>query len=216
MPPPAPVRLLLVDDHPSFSQGLSLLLHAAAGDRLRVAGSVREAAEAADVAAALRVDLAVVDLVMPPPGGLAAVRALRDRLPGLPVVVLSGHDDPAAPLEALGAGAVGFLPKAADPAELVAPLLAAAQGWTVLPAAARQALLDDDQSRAARLRDALTDDERELWRLVALGHGPEQLAGLLYVSERTAKRLVVALLARLGVDNRVHAAALAGRAGLVG
>ena len=216
MPTPAPARLLLVDDHPTFSQGLSLLLHAEAGDLLRVAGTVRDAAQAGDVAVALQVDLALVDLVMPPPGGLAAVRALRERRPGLPVVALSGSEGAEAQVQALRAGAVAFLPKALDATALVTPLRAVLEGWAVVRPALLTALAPGADGEAARLVAELGEADLRLWRLVAAGRSPAELAAELYVSERTAKRLVAALLVRLGVDDRVQAAALAGRAGLLG
>jgi DNA-binding NarL/FixJ family response regulator len=129
---------------------------------------------------------------------------------------MSGMADADAAIEALGAGAVGFLPKTADPESLVRPLLAVLDGWSVLPEALLRQLVersrahDDGDGIAARL----TADERRLWRLVAAGAGTLEIAGTLHVSERTAKRLVAQLLRRLGVSSRVEAAALAGRVGL--
>ncbi|MCW2667274.1 MAG: Two component regulator containing a CheY-like receiver domain and an DNA-binding domain [Frankiales bacterium] len=210
-----PVRVLLVDDHPAFSRGLALLLAAEARERLEVVGQVDDAAQAVATARRVRPDLALVDLSMPEPGGLAAVRALTRELPAVAVLVLSGllEDEPA--LEALRAGARGFVPKTSDPASLVSPLLAAADGWALLPPRLLARLVSHGAPRAAGLRAQLDEDQVALWRMVALGHSAEQVATRLYVSERTAKRMVAGLLERLGASTRMEAAALAGRAGLL-
>jgi two-component system, NarL family, nitrate/nitrite response regulator NarL len=162
-----------------------------------------------------RADVAVVDVQMPPPGGSRAIAAIHRVQPLVRVVAMSGQAEADAVLEALRAGAMGFLPKTADPEALVGPLLAVLDGWSVLPEPLLRRLLDrsaptDDDGIAARL----TADERRLWRLIAAGAGTVEIATTLHVSERTVKRLVAHLLRRLGVTTRVEAAALAGRVGL--
>ena len=211
----APVDVLLVDDHPLFSRGLELLLLAEAPDDVRVVGRVEDAAQAVAEALRLGPALVVVDLAMPAPGGLAVVRGLRRQLPGVTVLVLSGTTAESDALDALRAGASGFVPKSSDPATLVAPVLAAARGWGVLPPALLSRLLGGHVSGAAALREQLDGQELALWRLVTLGRGHDEVARELFVSERTAKRLVAALLHRLGVGTRLEAAALGGRAGLL-
>jgi DNA-binding NarL/FixJ family response regulator len=160
-------------------------------------------------------DVAVVDLHMPPPGGVRAIAAIRRADPVVRVVALSGLAEADAALEALRAGAAGFLPKSADPEHLVRPLLAVLDGWSVVPEALLRQLLDDAApSGEQTVADRLTSDERRLWRLVADGTSTVDIATTLHVSERTAKRLVASLLRSLGVATRVEAAALAGRVGL--
>jgi two-component system, NarL family, nitrate/nitrite response regulator NarL len=124
---------------------------------------------------------------------------------------LAGAD---AAVEALQAGATGFLPKTADPEALVRPLLAVLDGWSVLPESLLRFLLDRAPTDPQGVADQLTADERRLWRLVAAGVGTTVIALTLHVSERTAKRLVAGLLRRLEVASRVEAAALAGKVGL--
>jgi two-component system nitrate/nitrite response regulator NarL len=209
------LEVVVVDDHPLFSRGLSLLLPEVSGGSVRVVGVTDDASAAAALVQRTRADVAVVDVQMPPPGGSRAIAAIRRVDPTVRVVAMSGQAEQDAVVEALRAGAVGFLPKTADPERLVRPLLAVLDGWSVLPEPVLRALLE----RAGRLEEdgllgRITADERRLWRLIAAGRGTVEIATALHVSERTAKRLVAQLLRRLGVATRVEAAALAGRVGL--
>lgn len=211
-----PVDVVVVDDHPLFTRGLALLLPAVSDGGVRVVGTTDDASAAAALVGRERADVAVVDVQMPPPGGVRAIAAIRRVDPVVRVVAMSGLADADAAIEALRAGAVGFLPKTADPESLVRPLLAVLDGWSVLPEALLRLLVErsaahgDGDGVAARL----TADERRLWRLVAAGAGTLEIASTLHVSERTAKRLVAGLLRQLRVSSRVEAAALAGRVGL--
>jgi DNA-binding NarL/FixJ family response regulator len=209
------VSVIVVDDHPLFTRGLSLLLPEVSGGAVRVVGTTDDASAAAALALRTQADLAVVDLQMPPPGGVRAIAAVLRAQPLVRVIAMSGHADEHAAVEALRAGAAGFLPKTAAPEALVRPLLDVLDGWSVVPEALLRSLLDrsvpaEDEGLAGRL----TADERRLWRLITAGAGTVDIALALHVSERTAKRLVAQLLRRLGVSSRVEAAALAGRAGL--
>ncbi len=211
----AELDVVLVDDHPLFSRGLALLLPGLSEGRVRVVGTTEDASAAAALVRRHHADVAVVDLHMPPPGGTRAIAAIRRADPMVRVVALSGLAEADAALEALRAGAVGFLPKTADPERLVRPLLAVLDGWSVLPEDLLRQLLDSSTPTGDQgVADRLTADERRLWRLVADGTPTVDIATTLHVSERTAKRLVASLLRSLGVSTRVEAAALAGRAGL--
>jgi two-component system, NarL family, nitrate/nitrite response regulator NarL len=210
-----PVDVIVVDDHPLFTRGLALLLPQVSGGSVRVVGTTEDASAAAALAQRTGADVVVVDVQMPPPGGSRAIAAIRRAQPLARVVAMSGMADDHAAMEALRAGAIGFLPKTADPEALVRPLLSVLDGWSVLPEELLRGLLDraapgPDEGLAGRL----TADERRLWRLIAVGAGTVDIALALHVSERTAKRLVAQLLRRLQVSSRVEAAALAGRVGL--
>jgi DNA-binding NarL/FixJ family response regulator len=210
-----PVDVVVVDDHPLFSRGLALLLPGMSEGQVRVVGTTDDASAAAALVRRHHADVAVVDLHMPPPGGSRAIAAIRRADPMVRVVALSGLAEADAALEALRAGACGFLPKTADPEALIRPLLAVLDGWSVLPEPLLRQLLADAAPRGGQdIGERLTADERRLWRLVADGSSTVDIALTLHVSERTVKRLVAALLRRLGVATRVEAAALAGRAGL--
>jgi two-component system nitrate/nitrite response regulator NarL len=210
-----PVDVVVVDDHPLFSRGLSLLLPGLSGGRVRVVATTDDASAGAALVRRHHADVAIVDLHMPPPGGTRAIAAIRRADPLVRVVALSGLGEADAALEALRAGAAAFLPKTADPELLVRPLLAVLDGWSVVPEALLRQLLADAQPTGDQgLAERLSADERRLWRLIADGASTVDIATTLHVSERTAKRLVAHLLRRLDVATRVEAAALAGRVGL--
>ncbi|MEV4202819.1 response regulator transcription factor [Micromonospora globbae] len=212
MPDAPTIRLVVVDDHPLFVRGLELLLPAATDKRAEVVASTGDASAAASLVARCQPDLALVDLHMPPPGGIRAVAAIRRTSPRVRVVAMSGDDDPAPALEALRAGAEGYLPKSSEPEELMRPLVAILDGWAVLPSELLRGLLRP--SRVAPID--LDTEERRLLRAIASGRSTVEIAEHLHVSERTVKRMTAALLRKLRVTTRAEAAALAGHAGLLG
>ena len=210
-----PVDVVVIDDHPLFSRGLSLLLPPVSDGRVRVVGTTDDASAGAALVRRHHADVAVVDLHMPPPGGVRAIAAIRRAEPLTRVIALSGLAEPDAALEALRAGAAGFLPKTATPEALVLPLLAVLDGWSVIPEPLlRQLLADSAPADGQGIAEQLSSDDRRLWRLVAAGTSTVDIATTLHVSERTVKRLVANLLRQLKVATRVEAAALAGRVGL--
>lgn len=209
------VEVVLIDDHPLFSRGLELILGSSTDGRAAVVGRTSEAAMAVDLVRRCRPDVAVIDLAMPPPGGHNAIKAVKRAHPEVRVLALSGLTEPEAALQALRNGADGFLHKTAEPEELLHPLLALLDGHSVVPPELLRGLLAGSARPGADALDDLTDDERDLWRRVADGQSTDEIARSLIVSERTAKRLVAGLLRKLGVQNRMQAAALAGRSGLL-
>lgn len=209
---PPVVRLAVVDDHPLFVRGLELLLPATTDGRAEVVGSTGDASSAASLVSRCLPDLVLVDLHMPPPGGIRAVAAIRRTTPRVRVVAMSGGTDSQPALEALRAGAEAYLPKTAEPEELLPPLLAVLEGWAVLPAELLRALL-----RPGRASPVDLDvEEQSLLRSIAGGHSTVEIAERMHVSERTVKRMTAALLRKLRVSSRAEAAALAGQAGLLG
>lgn len=206
--------VLLVDDHPLFLRGLEILLPAVSDGRIRVVGTTEDAAAAAGMVRRTAPDVAVVDLHMPAPGGLRAIAAIRRTEPRVRVVAMSGTEDQELALSALDAGAEGYLPKTAEPEDLVPPLLAVVEGWSVLPRPLLVALLQR-RSASTSVVNGLSQDELRLWRLVAAGRSTVEMGEELHVSERTVKRFTAALLRRLRVASRAEAAALAGQAGLL-
>ncbi|MFC8619141.1 response regulator [Micromonospora purpureochromogenes] len=207
----APIRMVVVDDHPLFVRGLELLLPASTDGRARVVDSTGDASAAASLVGRTQPDLALVDLHMPPPGGIRAIAAIRRTTPRVRVVAMSGGDDPAPALEALRAGAEGFLPKSSEPEELLPPILAVLDGWAVLPGPLLRGLLRPARSSSVDL----DSEERRLLRSIAAGRSTVDIAEQLHVSERTVKRMTAALLRKLRVSSRAEAAALAGHAGLL-
>ncbi|MEU4555629.1 response regulator [Micromonospora violae] len=199
-----------MDDHPLFVRGLELLLPITTSGRAEVVASTGDAAAAAALVSTCRPDLALVDLHMPPPGGIRAVAAIRRTTPRVRVVAMSGSAEPGPAVEALRAGAEGFLPKTSEPEELLPPLLAILDGWAVLPAELLRTML-----RPTRATPDLDGEERRLLRAIATGRSTVDIAEELHVSERTVKRMTAALLRTLRVSNRAEAAAVAGHSGIL-
>ena len=211
----AVLTVVLVDDHQLFSRGLELLLNTDPESRVRVLARTEDASRALELVRHHQPMVAIIDLVMPPPGGLAAVEEVKRHYPHVRVLALSGNDDVTSAVDALRAGADGFLLKSSEPDELVPPLIALASGVAVVPAPVMNALLDAKASSGETRLAGLCEEDIALLRLVAAGLESIEIAETLHVSERTAKRLVAALLRRIEVANRVQAAAFAGRAGIL-
>lgn len=210
-----PYTVVIVDDHELFAQGLALLLSREWGELFTVGGQTTYVEEAADLVADANADLAIIDLSMPPLGGVAAIRHVRSRHPATRILALSGTDDVGLAEEALRAGADGFLRKTARPEALAGPLWTIAEGLRVLDGAVLDALLSNTRKPPASLVDSLSTQDLRLWALLAAGIETVDIAKRMLVSERTAKRMVAALLHKLGVSNRIAAAALAGQYGLL-
>ena len=206
------IRIVVVDDHPLFVRGLELLLPQVSGGRVTIAGTTGDASAAAGLVRRTFPDLALVDLHMPPPGGFAAIAAIRRDQPRVRIVALSG-DDEARAMDALRAGADGFLSKGTEAGDLLHPLVAVLDGWAVLPTGLLAALLAP--ARATPAAPNLSGAESRLLRLIGTGSTTTQIALELHVSERTVKRLTAVLLRKLRVTSRTEAAAVAGSAGLV-
>lgn len=207
--------VVIVDDHELFAQGLALLLKHRWSELFEVAGHTTHVEEAADLVVSSGADLAIIDLAMPPLGGVAAIRQVKAVRPQTKVLALSGSGDVGLAEQALRAGADGFLPKTAQPDALVAPLRTIAAGLRVVDDTVLEALLLSARKPPAELVDRLGAQDTRLWTMLATGMETVDIARRMLVSERTAKRMVASLLQKLGVGNRVAAAALAGRYGLL-
>jgi two-component system nitrate/nitrite response regulator NarL len=214
MPAGVKIRVSVVDDHPLFVRGLELLLPEVSGGRATVIASTGDAACAASLVRRTVPDLVLVDLHMPPPGGVRAIAAIRRAIPRARIVAMSGGDDPQPALEALRAGAEGFLPKSSEADDMLQPLLAVLDGWAVLPPMLLGWLLTPIRGVRSAPAD-LDDAERHLLQLIAAGATTTEIALQLHVSERTVKRLTATLLRKLRVTSRTEAAALAGSAGIL-
>lgn len=210
-----PQVVVIVDDHELFANGLELLLTHLWGDLFRVAGRTTRVQEAADLVVSSGADLAIVDLAMPPLGGVAAIRHIKRVSPSTRVLALSGTDDPQLAQDALRCGADGFLSKTAGPELLVGPLRTVAAGFRVLDGWILDDLLRNTRQPPGELMEKFSAQDFKLWTLVAAGLETVDIAARMLVSERTTKRMVAALLNRLGVANRVAAAGMAGRYGLL-
>jgi NarL family two-component system response regulator LiaR len=207
-----PIRVLVVDDHAVVREGLRTFL--ALQDGIEVIGEAVDGAEAVDAAEHLRPDVVLMDLVMPRLDGVAAMRVLRERLPGARVVVLTSFLDDDKLLPALRAGAAGYLLKNAPPQEVARAVRAAHVGEALLDPVVAARLVEALAAGKDPL-DRLTPREREVLELIGRGFPNKLIARELGLSEKTVKTHVGHVLAKLGVTDRTQAAVAAVRAGLV-
>src|SRR5712691_10687676 len=207
-----PIRVLLVDDHAVVREGLRAFLELQ--DGIEVAGEAADGEEAIDAAVRLRPDVVLMDLVMPRLDGVAAMRALRERVPGARVIVLTSFVDDDKLLPALRSGAAGYLLKNAQPQDLARAVRAAHAGEALLDPVVAARLVDTLAGDEEPL-DRLTPREREVLQLIGRGFPNKRIARELDISEKTVKTHVGHVLGKLGVTDRTQAAVVAVRAGLV-
>lgn len=215
------LRVLLVDDEALVRDGLQLILERAGG--FTIVGQAGDGAEAVQVAEAASPDIALVDVRMPRVDGIEATARLvaLPRAPQVIVLTTFGLDDYV--FAALEAGAVGFLLKDTPPRELVEAIRTVADGGSVLSPSVTRAVVGRfagpgpgrGRDAAVERVAALSAREREVLVLVAEGGSNAEIATGLHVSEATVKTHVSRLLVKLGITNRVQAAILAHRAGLL-
>jgi len=196
-------RLLVVDDHAVVRSGLRMLLDAESDfDVVAEAGNARDAVFEAR---AHKPDVIVLDVVMPGESGIEALPRLRKEAPNAKVLVLSMQDDPRYVREAFAQGANGYVLKEAADAEVVGAVREiAAGGEYVHPALGARMVAAEAQARAAAAADPLSDREREVLRLLALGHTNQEIARKLYISVRTAETHRAHIMQKLGLSTRAE------------
>jgi DNA-binding NarL/FixJ family response regulator len=204
------IRVLLADDHAVVRTGLERLI--AATEDLEVVGAAADGEEAAELAERHAPDVVLMDLEMPRVDGIEATRRICAGASGAHVVVLTSFSDRDRILDALDAGAVGYLLKDAEPDELLRGIRSAARGESPLdPKAARSVL----EARAtARPPLELTAREREVLECVAAGLPNKLIARRLEISEKTVKAHLTRVYQAIGVTDRTQAALWAQRHGL--
>jgi DNA-binding NarL/FixJ family response regulator len=196
-----PIGVLVVDDHQMVRTGIATLLDST--DDIVVIGQAGDGGEAAEVAAATMPSVVLMDLSMPGVDGVESTRRILEARPGTAVVVLTSFSDRARVSEALAAGAVGYLLKDCDPADLLAAVRSAAAGHVPLDPRVARVLLPTGQSRP---EDAMSPREVEVLRLVAQGLANKQVGRRLGISERTVKAHLGRVFRVLGVADRTSAA----------
>jgi DNA-binding NarL/FixJ family response regulator len=199
-------RLVVADDHAVVRAGLERAIDGA--DDVAVVGAAAGAAEALELCRRERPDVLLVALSMP--DGVAAARELSASHPEIRVVVLTTPSDRDRVLDALGAGAIGYLPKDSAPADLIAGVRAASRGES--PRAASAGPRVRSERRAA---DELSERELDVLALVGAGLPNKQIASRLAISEKTVKNHLTSIFRALGVGDRTQAALWAQRHGVV-
>jgi len=197
------IRVVLVDDHAVVRSGLRLLLDAE--DGVEVVGEAGNATDAVFRARALKPDVILLDLVMPGESGIDVLPKLLKESPETSVLVLSMQDDPSYVREAFAAGASGYVLKEAADEEVVSAVREIASGGRyVHPALGARLVVAEAAERAAADADPLSDREREVLRLLALGHTNHEIAQKLYISVRTAESHRAHIMQKLRLSTRAE------------
>ncbi|MBU2695896.1 response regulator transcription factor [Pimelobacter sp. 30-1] len=213
----SPIRVVVVDDHQIVRDGLTALLTAL--DGIEVVGSADDGREALHVVGETAPDLVVMDIQMPHLDGIEATRFLTGRDPALRVVMLTMNEDDDTILSAIRAGACGYLLKGAGADEVQHAIRSAAAGGMVFGAslAARIAALFAGATPATTAEDEpfpeLTERERDVLQRIAAGRSNDEIAGELYVSNKTVRNTVSAIYAKLHATGRADAIVKAREAG---
>lgn len=196
------IRVLVVDDHRVVLAGLARLIEAA--EDMEVVGLASDGDVAAEMAGRTRPDVVLMDLSMPRVDGIAATRRVLELSPGSHVLVLTSFSARERIVDALQAGAVGYMLKDSEPDDLLKALRAAARGESPLdPRVAREVIRS---GTALTTRPELTDRERAVLRLVSQGLANKQIATRLGIREGTVKAHLGHVFQRIGVSDRTSAA----------
>jgi DNA-binding NarL/FixJ family response regulator len=196
------IRVTIVDDHAVVRGGLEQLL--SSEDDIDIVGTASNGDEAYELARTAAPDVVLMDLSMPGVGGIEATRRIVADFPDVHVVVLTSFADKQRILDALEAGAVGYLLKDADPADVAVAVRAAVAGGSPLDPKAARVLLD--ARRDSRPATTLTARELEVLALVAEGLANKNIARRLGISERTVKAHLTKVFQAIGVADRTQAA----------
>ncbi len=208
-PPEHALRVLVVDDHEVVRQGLVSMLDRRPG--FRVVGQAGSVAESVALAARFEPDLVVMDVRLPDGSGIEACREIRAGRPETRVVMLTSYPDEEAVLSAIIAGASGYLLKQIRGRDLVSALESVGRGDSLLDPAVTEKVLERVRRIASgtdtdELAD-LTSQERKILLLVAEGKTNKEIAGEVFLSDKTVKNYVSSILSKLQLQRRTQAAA---------
>jgi DNA-binding NarL/FixJ family response regulator len=204
---PAPIRILVVDDHPLLREGVLSILE----DRtdMEVVGEARDGAEALERFRTLRPDVTLMDLQMPVMNGVEAILAIRADFPDARILVLTTYAGDVQAVRALKAGATGYLLKSSLRTEMLDAIHNVHRG--------RRHVHSDVAAEIALhvVDDGLSDREAAVLRLVAVGKANKEIARALSLSEETVKAHLKNIFVKLDVADRTHAVTVAARRGII-
>jgi len=199
----SPVRVLVVDDHAVVRSGIRLLVDQESD--MESVGEAGSAREAIFEARSVKPDVILMDVVMPDGNGLEAIPTLLHENPETKILVLSMQDDPRYVREAFDAGAKGYVLKEAADVEVVAAVREVAKGGRYVHPELGARLIAADAAAARKAEeDPLSDREREVLRLLALGHTNQEIAQQLYISVRTAETHRAHIMQKLRLSSRAE------------
>ncbi len=207
------IRVLIADDHSVVRKGLRMFL--GRDPEIVLVGEAADGQEAVALARQLRPDVVLMDLLMPGVDGIAATAIIRRELPETEVIALTSVLESDSVVGAIKAGAIGYLLKDTQAAELRKAIKAAAAGQVQLSPQASAYLVQQVRLPETRPTETLTAREMEVLRLLADGQSNKEIARTLQIAEDTAKTHVRHVLAKLGVQSRTQAVLCAIRLGLV-
>ena len=209
-----PIRILIADDHAVVREGLRALIATEPG--LELVGEARDGVEVVDKAHLLRPDVILMDLVMPRQDGIEAIRQIKASAPETHILVFTSFAEDNKVFPAIKAGALGYLLKDSEPADLLRAIRDVRRGESSLhPTIARKLIAELNQAPDRPLtEDPLTGREMEVLKLVARGLSNLEIADVLVVSEPTVRTHVSSILDKLHLANRTQAALYALREGL--
>jgi DNA-binding NarL/FixJ family response regulator len=207
-----PIRLLIADDHSVVRQGLRMFL--GSDPELEIIGEASDGAEALRLAHQLHPDVVLMDLLMPVMDGILATAAIRHEVPDTEVVALTSVLEDPSVIDAVRAGAIGYLLKDTEAHELRRAIKAAAAGQVQLSPQVAARLLREVRT-PDKGHEPLTDRETDVLKLLAQGKSNKEISQALNIGEQTVKTHVSHILDKLGVPSRTQAALYAIRNGLV-
>lgn len=211
------MKLLIIDDHPVMREGLVALLQQAA-DSIEVVQAASSAEGLAQVERHDDLDAIFLDLAMPDGGGMAAIRAFGERRPDVPVIVLSASEDPADVRRALSLGALGYVPKSANPTTLLSALRLVLSGNIYVPPlvlVTADAETRGGPTSTAGVAPQLTERQLEILRQLSRGLSNKEIGRELDIAEKTVKAHVAAIFRSLNVVSRTQAVGVARASALI-
>jgi len=209
------IRVLLVDDHEVVRIGLTAILNRQEG--IEVVGEAATADEAVALARKLRPDVVLMDIRMPGESGIEACRKMKRENPEIKVVMLTSYADDEAVLGSIRAGAEGYVLKQVGSGDIIRAIETVARGDSLLDPAVTRGVLERLRGRdggGGELEIELNAQEERILKLLAQGKTNREIAAEVYLSEKTVRNYVSALLSKTGLKNRAQLAAFAARRGI--
>ncbi|CEO88385.1 response regulator [Syntrophaceticus schinkii] len=211
------IRVVIADDHPLIREGLRRVLEL--DENIEIAGEVGDGQGAINLARSLRPDIILMDLKMPGTSGKEASRVIRREMPDIKIIILTVAEDEEM-LEVIKAGASGYLLKDVEPAELMKSIYDVLEGRPAFhPVVTGRLLGEYNRLSTATAKEegisALTEREKEVLSLIAMGEPNRGIARILFISEKTVKNHITSIFRKIKVTDRTQAAIYAIKNNLV-